>query len=114
MIRRPPRSTLSSSSAASDVYKRQLPTSADNINKLTAAAGIEVRNTVPILFSRFLEKKGMSALIAASSSAAAPAASAAAPAAGAVSYTHLRAHETPEHLVCRLLLEKKKKKIDKR
>eukprot|EP00658_Telonema_sp_P-2_P012300 TRINITY_DN14688_c0_g1_i3.p1 TRINITY_DN14688_c0_g1~~TRINITY_DN14688_c0_g1_i3.p1 ORF type:complete len:485 (+),score=155.99 TRINITY_DN14688_c0_g1_i3:112-1566(+) len=29
---------------------------------------------------------------------------------GAVSYTHLRAHETPEHLVCRLLLEKKKKK----
>eukprot|EP00658_Telonema_sp_P-2_P019973 TRINITY_DN17859_c0_g1_i1.p2 TRINITY_DN17859_c0_g1~~TRINITY_DN17859_c0_g1_i1.p2 ORF type:complete len:101 (+),score=10.33 TRINITY_DN17859_c0_g1_i1:333-635(+) len=30
-------------------------------------------------------------------------------AAMAVSYTHLRAHETPEHLVCRLLLEKKKK-----
>eukprot|EP00658_Telonema_sp_P-2_P014970 TRINITY_DN15719_c0_g1_i1.p1 TRINITY_DN15719_c0_g1~~TRINITY_DN15719_c0_g1_i1.p1 ORF type:complete len:140 (-),score=34.80 TRINITY_DN15719_c0_g1_i1:30-449(-) len=30
---------------------------------------------------------------------------------GAVSYTHLRAHETPEHLVCRLLLEKKKKHI---
>src|SRR5678816_4670225 len=27
--------------------------------------------------------------------------------AGSVSYTHLRAHETPEHLVCRLLLEKK-------
>ncbi len=27
----------------------------------------------------------------------------------AVSYTHLRAHETPEQLVCRLLLEKKKK-----
>ena len=24
------------------------------------------------------------------------------------SYTNLRAHETPEHLVCRLLLEKKK------
>ena len=23
-----------------------------------------------------------------------------------VSYTHLRAHETPEHLVCRLLLDK--------
>src|SRR5678815_3270368 len=32
---------------------------------------------------------------------------------GAVSYTHLRAHETPEHLVCRLLLEKKKKKMTK-
>eukprot|EP00831_Metopus_contortus_P029674 TRINITY_DN24393_c0_g1_i3.p4 TRINITY_DN24393_c0_g1~~TRINITY_DN24393_c0_g1_i3.p4 ORF type:complete len:101 (+),score=32.19 TRINITY_DN24393_c0_g1_i3:459-761(+) len=26
-----------------------------------------------------------------------------------VSYTHLRAHETSLHLVCRLLLEKKKK-----
>eukprot|EP00658_Telonema_sp_P-2_P083901 TRINITY_DN9195_c0_g1_i16.p1 TRINITY_DN9195_c0_g1~~TRINITY_DN9195_c0_g1_i16.p1 ORF type:complete len:455 (+),score=100.33 TRINITY_DN9195_c0_g1_i16:124-1488(+) len=32
------------------------------------------------------------------------------PYADPVSYTHLRAHETPEHLVCRLLLEKKKKK----
>eukprot|EP00658_Telonema_sp_P-2_P030985 TRINITY_DN23290_c0_g1_i9.p1 TRINITY_DN23290_c0_g1~~TRINITY_DN23290_c0_g1_i9.p1 ORF type:complete len:908 (-),score=217.58 TRINITY_DN23290_c0_g1_i9:48-2771(-) len=31
----------------------------------------------------------------------------------AVSYTHLRAHETPEHLVCRLLLEKKKKNSNK-
>src|SRR5678815_3640962 len=31
-----------------------------------------------------------------------------------VSYTHLRAHETPEHLVCRLLLEKKKKKNEKK
>src|SRR5665647_2196735 len=27
---------------------------------------------------------------------------------GAVSYTHLRAHETDSYLVCRLLLEKKK------
>ena len=31
-----------------------------------------------------------------------------------VSYTHLRAHETPEHLVCRLLLEKKKHKKQKK
>ena len=31
----------------------------------------------------------------------------------AVSYTHLRAHETPEQLVCRLLLDKKKKKQQK-
>ena len=36
-----------------------------------------------------------------------------APSAEPVSYTHLRAHETPEHLVCRLLLEKKKKKNNK-
>ena len=27
----------------------------------------------------------------------------------AVSYTHLRAHETDSYLVCRLLLEKKKR-----
>ena len=32
------------------------------------------------------------------------------PAASPVSYTHLRAHETGRNLVCRLLLEKKKKK----
>src|SRR5674536_64123 len=32
----------------------------------------------------------------------------------AVSYTHLRAHETPEHLVCRLLLEKKKKRKEQK
>ena len=31
-----------------------------------------------------------------------------------VSYTHLRAHETVLDLVCRLLLEKKKKKLPKR
>src|SRR5680860_1699477 len=31
-------------------------------------------------------------------------------AADPVSYTHLRAHETDSYLVCRLLLEKKKKK----
>eukprot|EP00831_Metopus_contortus_P034038 TRINITY_DN2720_c0_g1_i3.p1 TRINITY_DN2720_c0_g1~~TRINITY_DN2720_c0_g1_i3.p1 ORF type:complete len:112 (-),score=21.33 TRINITY_DN2720_c0_g1_i3:4-339(-) len=29
-----------------------------------------------------------------------------------VSYTHLRAHETSLHLVCRLLLEKKKKTLN--
>ncbi|VTU63070.1 hypothetical protein AMBR_BLFENHAL_02891 [Lacticaseibacillus rhamnosus] len=35
------------------------------------------------------------------------------PAVEAVSYTHLRAHETVLELVCRLLLEKKKKHISK-
>ena len=29
----------------------------------------------------------------------------------AVSYTHLRAHETRHDLICRVLLEKKKKKL---
>src|SRR5660398_298605 len=33
---------------------------------------------------------------------------------GPVSYTHLRAHETKANLVCRLLLEKKKKTIKKK
>ena len=32
----------------------------------------------------------------------------------AVSYTHLRAHETKANLVCRLLLEKKKKNKKKK
>ena len=31
----------------------------------------------------------------------------------AVSYTHLRAHETKADLVCRLLLEKKKKEVQR-
>ena len=31
-----------------------------------------------------------------------------------VSYTHLRAHETGRNLVCRLLLEKKKNKMQKK
>ena len=31
-----------------------------------------------------------------------------------VSYTHLRAHETDSYLVCRLLLEKKKKANDRK
>eukprot|EP00658_Telonema_sp_P-2_P061365 TRINITY_DN50068_c0_g1_i1.p1 TRINITY_DN50068_c0_g1~~TRINITY_DN50068_c0_g1_i1.p1 ORF type:complete len:219 (-),score=46.66 TRINITY_DN50068_c0_g1_i1:21-677(-) len=59
----------------------------------------------------------LSTSAAASSAATSAAASAAAASAAStslwsfspVSYTHLRAHETPEHLVCRLLLEKKKK-----
>src|SRR5678816_4508587 len=66
MIRRPPRSTLDRSSAASDVYKRQ------GLPEGWCANGRCRRRCRP-----------------------------------PVSYTHLRAHETPEHLVCRLLLEKK-------
>src|SRR5674536_372792 len=69
MIRRPPRSTLSSSSAASDVYKRQERVGHQDLRVVTRGGS-----------GRRLP----------------------------VSYTHLRAHETPEHLVCRLLLEKKK------
>ena len=82
MIRRPPRSTLDRSSAASDVYKRQLST-------LTAA---QVNAEVDAA----LVAAGLTAEVAARIDVA------------AVSYTHLRAHETVLDLVCRLLLEQKK------
>ena len=82
MIRRPPRSTLDRSSAASDVYKRQVP-DYQGVDDATVfwwdatATGVdEIRR----------EGTGMYP----------------------VSYTHLRAHETVLDLVCRLLLEKKK------
>ena len=80
MKRRPPRSTQSRSSAASDVYKRQLD--AHLLVVPVHAGQLVCRNWVRI---DAVDRDA----------AAAP-----------VSYTHLRAHETPEHLVCRLLLEK--------
>eukprot|EP00658_Telonema_sp_P-2_P013994 TRINITY_DN15307_c0_g1_i1.p1 TRINITY_DN15307_c0_g1~~TRINITY_DN15307_c0_g1_i1.p1 ORF type:complete len:113 (-),score=25.30 TRINITY_DN15307_c0_g1_i1:22-360(-) len=104
MIRRPPRSTLSSSSAASDVYKRQKMLFAAILKSLNRQLIID--KNVPALLA-FLGgplyfftplvsfNKEIVALIHMMP----------------VSYTHLRAHETPEHLVCRLLLEKKKNPI---
>ena len=85
MIRRPPRSTLDRSSAASDVYKRQGLVPAD---ALVLAVDELHRRLQPVLPVAVLAQRG--ALGA------------------AVSYTHLRAHETVLDLVCRLLLEKKK------
>ena len=83
MIRRPPRSTLDRSSAASDVYKRQEfgGPSLHVVGELLAIDGAE-----PVAFAHALHLYHQ-----------------------AVSYTHLRAHETVLDLVCRLLLEKKKK-----
>src|SRR5674536_372052 len=81
LIRRPPRSTLSSSSAASDVYKRQA---------LPFESWKDTLATLHI-WTQMVGKVRLKP----------------------VSYTHLRAHETPEHLVCRLLLEKKKNKTNK-
>ena len=81
MIRRPPRSTQSRSSAASDVYKRQrraLPARPQPLLDGTDQGG---GRKMADLAQQVLQ--------------------------GPVSYTHLRAHETPEHLVCRLLLDKK-------
>ena len=82
MIRRPPRSTLDRSSAASDVYKRQLERFDDG--------GNDFHDAVPLLG---VGSEG----VADRQHSRAP-----------VSYTHLRAHETVLDLVCRLLLEKKK------
>ena len=85
MIRRPPRSTLDRSSAASDVYKRQ------NINSMVERVFLsEVK--IPNEKSVYELIKTEHAHLA-------------------VSYTHLRAHETVLDLVCRLLLEKKKSKL---
>ena len=83
MIRRPPRSTLDRSSAASDVYKRQAQ--ADGINGVVDVTD-EATCCGPVPGGHSVLGKDEP-----------------------VSYTHLRAHETVLDLVCRLLLEKKKK-----
>eukprot|EP00658_Telonema_sp_P-2_P060609 TRINITY_DN49482_c0_g1_i6.p1 TRINITY_DN49482_c0_g1~~TRINITY_DN49482_c0_g1_i6.p1 ORF type:complete len:172 (+),score=35.84 TRINITY_DN49482_c0_g1_i6:50-565(+) len=131
MIRRPPRSTLSSSSAASDVYKRQVSTQSTGSSRTgmggmcsseeerdpcdeesestpssTSAPVPEptelwVTDTELECFDRApVPREGRMEFLARSEDGRKIM---------AVSYTHLRAHETPEHLVCRLLLEKKKK-----
>ena len=81
MIRRPPRSTLDRSSAASDVYKRQVWRSSRNADNESYFIGNKSSKWYLVAYG----------MIGASS----------------VSYTHLRAHETVLDLVCRLLLEKK-------
>ena len=83
MIRRPPRSTLDRSSAASDVYKRHV----------LWGLGIGAGDEVIIPANTFIATAWGATLCGATP----------------VSYTHLRAHETVLDLVCRLLLEKKKK-----
>ena len=82
MIRRPPRSTLDRSSAASDVYKRQ-----DHQGQVVLDPG-DIAEPVARQAQRHHPQQTASDV--------------------AVSYTHLRAHETVLDLVCRLLLEKKK------
>ena len=81
MIRRPPRSTLDRSSAASDVYKRQ-------------HLKLYLRD---LDFSQAQAANVMSVVLLSSLAGRV----------ATVSYTHLRAHETVLDLVCRLLLEKK-------
>ena len=86
MIRRPPRSTLDRSSAASDVYKRQARIRR-GVDDVAAVVAEEHR------------RQGLAGIAADVDP-------------DPVSYTHLRAHETVLDLVCRLLLEKKKTKTN--
>ena len=88
MIRRPPRSTLDRSSAASDVYKRQIKQRpSDGFRQIETTSAFVLSGDFTLV-----EDKGPLT----------------------VSYTHLRAHETVLDLVCRLLLEKKKNKKTKK
>ena len=82
MIRRPPRSTLDRSSAASDVYKRQ---------RLVDAPRFTAGDAPAVLRRRLAAQRDDVHRVL-----------------RPVSYTHLRAHETVLDLVCRLLLEKRK------
>ena len=84
MIRRPPRSTLDRSSAASDVYKRQQFA----WEFLTVSLKIPREKLWVTVYAEDDEAADI----------------------WSVSYTHLRAHETVLDLVCRLLLEKKTQK----
>ena len=103
MRRRPPRSTLDRSSAASDVYKRQ--GICYKISGRVADTGITYEHihlaVIVISIYRFLIKINRDASVCSNGRIIA-----------AVSYTHLRAHETVLDLVCRLLLEKQKEIIN--
>ena len=81
MIRRPPRSTLDRSSAASDVYKRQY-LDGELVRTLSTDVAVGAGANVVIISNVYRPHEP-------------------------VSYTHLRAHETVLDFVCRLLLEKK-------
>eukprot|EP01015_Nassula_variabilis_P020802 TRINITY_DN3640_c0_g1_i2.p1 TRINITY_DN3640_c0_g1~~TRINITY_DN3640_c0_g1_i2.p1 ORF type:complete len:147 (+),score=83.20 TRINITY_DN3640_c0_g1_i2:66-506(+) len=124
MIRRPPRSTQSRSSAASDVYKRQVLTQSngwDTSNEVNINATFTFLDSEETLLSPIITPRVSGNPIAGkifltptnnldSMQIKESTLSVAVDTTSTVSYTHLRAHETPEHLVCRLLLEKKKKK----
>ena len=84
MTRRPPRSTLNRSSAASDVYKRQRCN-----HPHLASTPLCTMKPAYTQVKEFVQQHISS---------------------GPVSYTHLRAHETVLDIVCRLLLEKKKRR----
>ena len=104
MFRRPPRSTLDRSSAASDVYKRQVTIEGSEIEASIVMKNCTISNIKGRIDSSLLADNAQL-----SSTNHMPATHR-----FAVSYTHLRAHETVLDLVCRLLLEKKKKNKKKK
>ena len=113
MIRLPPRSTQSRSSAASDVYKIQ---ELERLNKQRMNLVYNLKGLVKTAisnesFNKALLPYGLITNVKSFIKEKLP--QKAIKTFRSVSYTHLRAHETPEHLVCRLLLEKKKKKTTK-
>ena len=111
MIRRPPRSTLDRSSAASDVYKRQVarrPGPGDKKKGEAETRGRRRPRSRPPPCRPGGEFGCCSPRF--SGHRARPSGgdwTRNAPRTESVSYTHLRAHETVLDLVCRLLLEKK-------
>ena len=111
MIRRPPRSTLDRSSAASDVYKRQsvdaLEESSRVASYLTLAS--EKNASVKVLnFNDLVCPDEVCFAMTVEGGVVFRDSQHLTDSFAAVSYTHLRAHETVLDLVCRLLLEKKK------
>ncbi|ORC93332.1 putative 60S acidic ribosomal protein P2 [Trypanosoma theileri] len=80
-----PNDTLACTYACLLLSDAGVPVTSENIEAACKAAGMSVRNTLPILFARFLEKKPMETLLTAALSAAPQpgAAAAAAPAAAA-------------------------------
>ena len=105
MIRRPPRSTLDRSSAASDVYKRQTSWTSSPTRRATACRSATAATTCPP--ASLPASTACAAITCCTRWAGTP--SACRPRTTPVSYTHLRAHETVLDLVCRLLLEKNNK-----
>eukprot|EP00656_Telonema_subtile_P047653 TRINITY_DN54954_c0_g1_i1.p1 TRINITY_DN54954_c0_g1~~TRINITY_DN54954_c0_g1_i1.p1 ORF type:complete len:106 (-),score=19.92 TRINITY_DN54954_c0_g1_i1:3-320(-) len=102
MTRQPPRATLSSSSAASDVYKRQLD-------------GRMYKELTEVLYTpAFGANHSDDSLFPTTGATSVEGMMSSEYGGISVSYTHLRAHETVLDLVCRLLLEKKKKNKKKK
>ena len=102
MIRRPPRSTLDRSSAASDVYKRQGDIFVEDFSTATVVTLYLLPELNLKLRPTILKMKPGTRVTSHQFHMGD----------WAVSYTHLRAHETVLDLVCRLLLEKKNTKLE--